>query len=606
VAWVVAAWVGTVLAGLGVFFFARSKGGAGLTGDEPHYLVAAKALTHFSPNVEWAYRLDIRTHQFFNWPAGATPTSLGHIWLGPHGPISIHDLGVPLLMMPFVGVGGKNLGLAGFFGIESAGLIFVFLRTSWLAGLSVRARVVFGLALAGPALWLAVVPIYPDLLSGILLSAALVEVAVVERYGRLTRTSLWVVGLAAVIVPWLHIKNVLLAGLVCAAFAAVAVRRRLPLRPVVVVGILVALSWLLLAGYNQYYFGHLLGLPQPNPRPSRAGVVQALGLLFDRQQGLVVQLPTVLLGLVGLWLVRRKLPIAMIATTVVVIAILLLNGSYTSVPYGGAAFAGRFQWTVMPLLMACAPLALRLIDRSAARIGALGATIAVLWVVQIAPILAGRHVYFTAYDLDPPWDPASYPGWWSGFNVLLPVFTSPRRVLGNPWFALLIEVILVVAAGLVILRLCHRRSVSLLPISSGFAIAVAALVVLALVAPRPLPTHPLTFTGSDLGSPLVSTAQPVTGPAVPLQGIGSGTYHAALDYAIADAGGSGTLGIYCTRGTPRSPSASGVTASAALAPGTSTANLGLRCPAGTLWAQLLVDAHTQLTVRTLQIIKSGS
>jgi hypothetical protein len=255
--------------------------------------------------------------------------------------------------------------------------------------------------------------------------------------------------------------------------------------------------------------------------------------------------------------------------------------------------------------MAWAPLALRRIDRSAARIGALGATISILWVVQVVPILAGRHVYFTADFPAPPWDPASYPGWWSGLNVLLPVFTSPRRVFGNPWFAVLIEVILVAVAGLVILRLCRRRQLSSLPIGSGLAVAVVALVVLAVVAPRPLPTHPLTFTGSDIGSPLVSTAQPAAGPAVPLQGIGSGTYRAAVDYAIAGAGGSGTISVYCTRGTASSPSASRVTASAALTPGTHTATLTLRCPPGTLWAQLLVGAHTQLAVRTLQIIKSG-
>src|SRR5262249_20795558 len=159
------------------------------------------------PNVEWAYRLDIRTHQFFNWPAGSTPASLGHIWMGPHGPISIHDLGVPLLLMPFVAVGGRNLGLAGYFAIEAAGLILLFLRPPCLAGCSVGARVAFPLPLAGPALWLAGVRISPDLLSGPLLGAAIVDLGIFARHGRLAPTSLWVFGIAAVLIPWLHVKN---------------------------------------------------------------------------------------------------------------------------------------------------------------------------------------------------------------------------------------------------------------------------------------------------------------------------------------------------------------------------------------------------------------
>jgi hypothetical protein len=603
VAWVLVAWVAAVLAALGVYFFARSKG-AGLSGDEPHYLVVAKALSHFSPNVEWAYRLDIRTHQFFNWPAGSTPTSLGHIWMGPHGPISIHDLGLPLLLMPFVAVGGLYLGLAGFFAIEAAGLIFIFLRASWLAGLTTRARVVFALALAGPALWLAVIQVYPDLLSGILLGAAIVELGIIERHGRLTRTSLWVIGIAGVLVPWLHVKNILLAALTCAALAAVAVRHRLPPRPLAVVGTVVALSWLLLAGYNLRYFGHLLGLPQPNPRPSRAGVAQTLGLLFDRQQGLIVQLPTVALGLIGLWLARRKLPISVIATFVLALALLLLNGSYVSVPYGGAAFAGRFQWALIPLLMAWTPLALRRIDRSPVRISVLGVTIAALWIVQAVPILAGRHVYFAADYPAQPWDPASYPGWWSGFNVLLPVFTSPRRVLGNPWFGVLIEVALVAVVGLVIVRLCRRRPISRLPIGAGIGVAAVVLIVLALVVPRPLPARPLTFSGTDLGTPLATSSQGSNGPAVALQGIGSGAYRATLNYAISNPGGSGTFTVYCTSGTSRSASpVPRASASVGLTAGSRSVGLGLRCPAGTLWAQLGAGPHTQLAVRSLQISK---
>ena len=461
-------------------------------------------------------------------------------------------------------------------------------------------------SLGGPALWPATVQIYPDLISGIFLSAALLEVAVVERHHRLTRTGLWVFGFTMAFLPWLHVKNVLLAAVACAGLATVAGRHRLPARPLVVVGAVIAASWVLLFVYNDYYFGHLLGLPQPNPSLTRAGIAQTLGLLFDRQQGLFVQLPTVILGLVGMWLVRRRLPIAVTATGLAAAAALLLNGSYTSVAYGGSAFAGRFQWSVMAILIAWAPLALRRIDRSTTRIEVLAAAIALLWVAQAVPILAGRHDYFSADVPTPPWDPSTYPGWWSGLNVLLPVFTSPTRVLGNPWFALLVGVALAAAAALVTLRLCRRRPISVIPLGSGISLVAVGLIALAVVAPRPLPSHPLSFRGSDIGAPLMAVAQPVTGPAIPLQGIGTGTYTAALDYQLSGSPGAATLTLYCTRGTPTSGSPPDSSVTETLLPGDHTARAELRCPAGVRWAQLAANPQSHLAVTALHISKSSA
>src|ERR1700676_5547851 len=50
---------------------------------------------------------------------------------------------------------------------------------------------------AGPAAFLAITQIYPDLISGVLLTCAIVEVAIVERTGKVTRFNAAVVAISA-------------------------------------------------------------------------------------------------------------------------------------------------------------------------------------------------------------------------------------------------------------------------------------------------------------------------------------------------------------------------------------------------------------------------
>ena len=119
---------------------------------------------------------------------------------------------------------------------------------------------------------------------------------------------------------------------------------------------MLAVSWGLLLAYDLYYFGHPLGLPQSGLGITKAGLALSLGLVFDRQQGFVVQVPATVLGLVGMWRARRSHPLAALSSALTVVFLLFLNGSYTGVPYGGGALAGRFEWTVVPLVLLRVPL----------------------------------------------------------------------------------------------------------------------------------------------------------------------------------------------------------------------------------------------------------
>jgi hypothetical protein len=104
--------------------------------------------------------------------------------------------------------------------------------------------------------------------------------------------------------------------------------------------------------YNCFYFGRIGGLPLSGLSLSPESAWRSLALLMNRHQGLVVQVPTVLLGLVGLVLAGSRSWRSAVATVCGAGSLLAINGSYAAAPFGGSVFAGRFQWTIAPMLLA--------------------------------------------------------------------------------------------------------------------------------------------------------------------------------------------------------------------------------------------------------------
>jgi len=607
--WPIAAAFAVIVAGEAlVYAFMRSKG-VSSTGDEPHYLIVAKALSHFTVHPLQAYKVDLRTHQIYAWPPGTEPTNLTlELYSGPHGPVSTHNLGLSALLAPFVAVGGAVLARVGLMAIETAGFIYFYLRSAILAGLSRAGRVVFAIMIAGPAIWVAGTQIYPDLLTGILVACVLVEVAAVESQGHLSLLGTAVAGFSLAVLPWLHQQNLVPAVLALISLAvvsrhAVVTGHAQVGRSLVVIAIVSAASWLLLLAYNLYDYGHPLGLPQPFPSLNKAGITDILGLLFDRHQGMFVQVPTVTVGLVGLWLARRRTPVAMTATLASAASLIYLNGTFIGAPYGGTSFAGRFEWSsLVPLLVWCPPLIAAL--GSKARIWGLGAVAALLWVLESVPILRGDHIYYNQLVAGPPWDPSTYPGWWGGFDRLLPEMIPRSRLFGWPWFALPIELILLVLVAALALRLTRPRQPATLRLGILSASAVVATGVLALAAPLPLPSRPQAYTDQDLGGPIQSGAAPASTAAVPLQGVGAGTFQITATYALHGKVGSATMTAYCTHGTAKSSSPATATARPTIVPGNHTTIMTLHCPTGTIWFQMAVQPATRLAIDNLALTKN--
>ena len=146
--------------------------------------------------------------------------------------------------------------------------------------------------IASPALLVAMTQIYPDVISGILITCAILEIAMSERTGELTRAGLVVASVSIAYLPWLQPKNFAPAIILLGALGITLRRNRRPVRLAVIAGTAILLSWLLLVIFNLWFFGHALGVHEPPVHISGSGTEYTLGLLFGRDQGLFVQVPS--------------------------------------------------------------------------------------------------------------------------------------------------------------------------------------------------------------------------------------------------------------------------------------------------------------------------
>ena len=516
--------VAIVIGEIFTWFLLRSQGTV-ISGDSPHYLIAAQTLSHLSVHVLPQYSADLASHYVYAWPTGATLTTMGvHAFSGPHGVIFAQGIGIPALLAPFIAVGDVPLALLAFFTLNAVGFVYIHQRASRLAGLGRNGQVVFALALLCPALWLAATQVYPDLISGIFLACGLLEMALVERSGTCRWTSIAVITVALAVPPWFQIKNFSVDVVAIVGLLVLVYLRRIQLVPALVVIGVAVVSFALLILYNQYYFGHLLGLPQPSPNLGTRGIKDTFGLVFDRDQGFLVQCPTILFGLLGLWYSRRTTQVTNIVLLLGAGAILVINGSQPIVTaFGGTALAGRFQWTVMPMLLAWSPFFLKRLEAYRQRLAAVAIVVSVLWVVQGVPILIGDHNYFNAtFPPFAPWDPTLYPGWWDWINSYLPsVVPAIGHVVAEEF---LIEVVLIGALTSLLVRLVNPRPIDAARSLVVGAAAVIVVVVIALVVPSgPSPAAPLTWSGQSLGSPWQTGESRVRTAPLPLANLGTGT-----------------------------------------------------------------------------------
>jgi hypothetical protein len=222
------------------------------------------------------------------------------------------------------------------------------------------------------------------------------------------------------------------------------------------------------------------------------------------------------------------------------------------------------------------------------------------------PIVRGEHQYYNLLTGSAPWDPSTYPGWWSGFDRLLAEFIPGSRLFGWPSFGLPVELVLLGLCVVAASSIGRLRRDGMVRFGAVSVAAVVATGALAVVAPPPLPSGPLSFSSADLGGPLQSGPSAATTAAVPLLGVGAGTYRITVGYTLQGSAGSATILAYCTDGSAKSSAPPRASTSPMTEPGTQRSVSSLHCPAGTLWYQMAVLPDTRLVVSQLVLAKTAS
>ncbi len=224
--------------------------GVGVVGDQSAYLSQAQAVLHGTVHTYGIYRHDLARHYFSAFPPGTKMSSaVFESYHGPHGVVTPFEPGLALLIAPFLAIGGQTGAFVGFFAVEAAGLTLLHRRATSLCRLGWRGQVFLAVALVSPAVAVAATQLYPDLISGIVLAAAALELVRWERQSTPDRWTVVIVAVAAGVLPWFQVKNAAPAAVMVAAFVFISWRQR-RWRPVMVVGAVVGGCWLLLGAYN--------------------------------------------------------------------------------------------------------------------------------------------------------------------------------------------------------------------------------------------------------------------------------------------------------------------------------------------------------------------
>lgn len=330
------------------------------TGDEPHYLVMANGLAQHAALEQTLPYQDANQPgqpQRFNLPPGDM-----HTVVGPRGLYNIHNLGLPVLLaLPFT-LGGANVSKLFMIACGAMVVLSAWRISGLFSGDTGTRRLAVLASCIGAPLIPAGTQIYPDLLAGLLALTGLYWFLTTQRQ----RSAGAELALAAAVtyLPWLQIKFGLACALLVLAVAAKIYRESRDLPRVARLLAVAAVSCVALGAYNLYAFGKVSG-PYAGDAVefSKTSLMVLLGMHFDQNQGLLMQNPINLLGLLGVgWLYRANRPLLLLWAAVFV-AMLAPNALHP-VWYGGWSFTGRFGWAatvvfMLPTLYALLELAKR-------------------------------------------------------------------------------------------------------------------------------------------------------------------------------------------------------------------------------------------------------
>lgn len=323
-------------------------------GDEPHYLAATQSILHdgdlkVANNYEKGEYLDYFPGRLE--PHFLTRSKGGEIY-------SIHAPGVSVIVLPAFAVAGYS------------GAVWTIILVAALT-CAIMWRLAFMMSASAAASWVGVAAvglsapyffhtftIYPEIIGGLCVLLGvwlLVEFAA----GRDPEPRfLLAVGGALAVLPWLHTRFAVLAGII-----GILILARLAQRPMAIPKIGAFLAAPVALGLGWFTFFYVIwGSPNPtvaygaDTSTSLSYVPRGvIGLLFDQQFGVLTTAPVYVMAVVGAFFLFKTQPRLTIELSLVVVPYVLIVASY-AMWWGGAAAPGRFLVSVLPL--AALPIAI--------------------------------------------------------------------------------------------------------------------------------------------------------------------------------------------------------------------------------------------------------
>jgi len=328
----------------------------GVTGDEPHYLVISSGIVnHFTLEQKKPYAEEFKLKIIF--PPGLAPQnalpnpSNTHATLGPNGLFNIHNLGLPIILsIPFLfgGVVASKLTM-----IALNSFIFIILARILLyrkVEKKIISFVVLPFAISANFV-LASSQIYPDLLAGLIILFLFVkttDILVSTNEFQQRHNILWFSLLS--LLPWLQLKYTAPALLLFFYQVLKLRQNRSEVNRILISATPFVISLSLLAIYNEFAFGNLLGPYESDAlQLSTTALMVGFGLFLDQNQGMFFQNPLLVTGFIYLFHLIFKKNTSAILGFLLISTIILPNSMHPNW-YGGGSFAGRFTWSVIPIL----------------------------------------------------------------------------------------------------------------------------------------------------------------------------------------------------------------------------------------------------------------
>lgn len=316
-------------------------------GDEPHYLAATQSLLEdFDLRVANNYAQGDYLDYF---PGRLEPHFLVRSTSGEI--YSIHAPGVSVIVLPAFAVAGYDGAVAM--------MILIAAMAAWLTWrLAHRVSNSRAGAWLGTAAVFATAPyffhtftIYPEIIGSLCLLCGVWLLVSLDAHGRVPPRALTGAGLALAVLPWLHTRFAVLAGLL-----GLFVVARLAAQPSAVRRIAAFLGVPVIAGAAWFGFFYVIwGSPSPtapygaDTSTSASYILRGLiGLAFDQQYGVLTTAPVYAVALAGLAPLWKRSPRLTIELLTLGLAYAVAVATY-AMWWAGSAAPARFLVAILPL-----------------------------------------------------------------------------------------------------------------------------------------------------------------------------------------------------------------------------------------------------------------